>query len=477
MIWLIVLLLLFIVQIATVLISEFRRPSKTVAWLTIIFMFPIFGFVMYYFLAAEYRQRRKVRRRGFRGLKEIGKLLRKRASTVQELNEFTNSAMRQERRLFGLLYNMPEAPITARNRTKVFTDAGPLYEDMLQAIEAAKHHIHFEFYIFRSDRIGRRFQEALIRKAEEGVEVRVIYDGVGSYKTKAEFWRRLEQAGIELQAFLPPVIALLDKRINYRNHRKILVVDGLVGFVGGVNIGDEYLGADPKLGYWRDRHLRLEGDSVYMLQQTFLTDWKFTGGSIPGALDSYMPEHCCTHSESVQIVVSGPDEHEDAIMEMVFAAITSAKERVWVVTPYFIPDASVLMALKTAALSGADVRIIIPGVGDSPLALFASLSYVEELLEAGARVYRYQKGFNHAKAFVVDHMVASTGTANLDMRSFFSNFEVNAVLFDVEAIAQLAAAIEQDLEDSREIVLSEFKRRGRLQRLKESGARLLSPLL
>jgi cardiolipin synthase len=285
----------------------------------------------------------------------------------------------------------------------------------------------------------------------------------------------LKRAGAEVYCFLPPLIAFFDKRLNYRNHRKIVVVDGKLGFLGGINIGDEYLGRDPQLGYWRDTHLQLQGDSVYYLQQTFLNDWEFVSGQrlSDGLL---FPEHSIGSGTPVQILPSGPDVHFDAIFELAFSAIAAAKQRIWITTPYFIPDRSIQIGLKTAALSGVDVRIIFPGVPDSRIVHLATLSYVKELLQAGVKFYQYQNGFMHAKMLIVDELIASAGTANMDMRSFFANFEINAVFFDKKTIGRLGRDFQQDIRNSKEIVAERFELRSRWQKGKEVVARLLSPL-
>lgn len=475
MIWLSLALLIFIFQIATILIVEFRQPSKTVAWLLILFIFPIIGFVMYYFLAKEYQRRRTVRKSRVIA-EEIRLQALLRCKLVNRPTDINSGQFAHQERLYRLLQSMSLSPITSCNETKVLTNGEETFSAILKAIDAAKHHIHLEYYTIRDDGIGRRFKDALIRKAREGIEVRVIYDGVGSLELSYQYLRDLHQAGIETTCFLTPRLAFFDKRMNYRNHRKIVVVDGLVGFVGGINIGDEYLGGNKKLGFWRDTHLQVKGDSVYFLQDIFMRDWWFTAKkrlSDP----AYLPEHSCTSNEQVQIISSGPNSIADSILEVVFAAVSVAKTRIYITTPYFIPDPSVLMGLRTAALSGVDVRLIIPYVADSNLVLYASLSYVEDMLSAGVRIYRYKKGFVHSKVLVVDDLIASVGTANMDMRSFFSNFELNALLFDQSAIDKLVMDFNTDMSDSEEIHLHVFKQRPRWQRASEVIARMLSPLL
>lgn len=468
MLWLVVILLLFIFQVATILVLEFRQPSKAIAWMLILFIFPIIGFVLYYFLAKGYKNRRTIRRKGNRHMREIRRDLLRERKKSPDIN--------RDPRLFGLLHNLPGSPATECNDITILTNAAPTFEALLDAMAHARDHIHLEFYTIRHDKIGTRFQEMMIRKAKEGVTVRLLYDGVGSIELSDKYVRALREAGVETGCFLPPFIALVDKRLNYRNHRKIAVIDGKVGFLGGINIGDEYLGGNRKLGFWRDTHMKLEGDAVYFLQQTFLADWAFaTGHAINGP--RYYPEHDCDKQESVQIVNSGPDSSWDTILEVYFAAISTAKRRVHIATPYFIPDQSMLMALKTAAVSGVDVKIIIPSVADTRIVYWASLSYLDELLQAGVRFYKYTKGFIHAKVLITDQTLASVGTANMDMRSFYSNFEMNAFMFDNELINRLEADFRRDLLDSEEITLAEFSKRGRLQRGKEVMARLLSPLL
>jgi cardiolipin synthase A/B len=473
--WLVFALILFIFQIVTILLLEFRHPTKTVAWLLILFIFPIIGFVMYYFLAKEYTHRRTVRRKGQRMLGELRRDLNHKARLAQEINDLPNQEIHREDRLFALLHNIPSSPITKCNEVKVLSDPKEAFASILEALEGAQRHIHLEYYTIRADDIGRRFQQLLIAKARQGVEVRLIYDGVGSYELPQAYLKPLREAGVLTYCFLPPLVAFFDKRANYRNHRKIVVVDGQTGFLGGVNIGDEYLGKDPKLSPWRDTHLRIEGDAVYYLQHTFLTDWGFVSGE-KLASPEYFPEHVCEGDEHVQIVSSGPDTAWAPILEVYLGAIGAAKEQIYIATPYFIPDSSVNMALKTAAVSGIDVRIVLPGVTDSQLVYLASMSYVTELLQAGVRFYRYKEGFMHAKIMLIDRMLASVGTANMDMRSFFSNFEINALLFDRKSVSKLEQDFLHDFERSEEIELELFEQRPRLQRFKEVLARLLSPL-
>ncbi|WP_019636037.1 cardiolipin synthase [Paenibacillus fonticola] len=476
MVWLVLVLLAFIFQIATILVLEFRNPSKAVAWMFILFLFPVVGFILYYFVAQEYKKRRKLRRRGSKLFQQIRARLWRQAVIVEMADEMSNPEFRNHERLFGLLKHISESPITGCNETKVLTDGEETFTAMLAAMECAQDHIHLESYIFRADGIGHQFKKVMLQKAQEGVKVRLICDGLGSYHLKSSFVRDLQEGGVEVYFFLPPLIATFDRRVNYRNHRKILVVDGRHGFVGGLNIGDDYLGMDAKMGYWRDTHLQVSGDAVYFLQNAFLGDWRLASGQRINEPELY-PQHACQGKEQVQVLTSGPDQHWDAIQEMCFGAIAVANRRIWITSPYFIPDPSIYNAIKTAAVSGVEVKIIIPDESDSRVVKLGSLSYVEELLESGVKFYQYQKGFVHAKVLIVDDLLATVGTANMDMRSFFCNFEMTAVLFDAAPISRLCKDFLNDLAESKEIELSVFSRRSRLQKGLELLCRLLSPLL
>lgn len=476
MIWLVAVLIAFIFQIATILLLEFRNPAKAVAWMFILFAVPLIGFILYYFVAQDYKKRRKLRRRGSRLFQEMKERLWNQAEIVDSLQRMNNKEFESQERLFNLLTRISESPITGCNETKVLSSGETAFDAMLEEMEKAKDHIHIEFYIFRNDGIGTKFQNMMIRKAKEGVKVRLVCDGLGSYRLPRSFVRKLEEAGVEVYFFLPPFIAFLDRRVNYRNHRKIIVIDGTVGFVGGLNVGDDYLGLYDNMGYWRDTHLQIKGDAVYFLQNTFLGDWRLASGQKIHDPDLF-PSHHCHGKEQVQVLTSGPDQHWNALQEMCFGAIAVAKRRIWIATPYFIPDPGIYEGLKMAAVSGVEVKVIIPGHADSRLVKLASLSYVEDLLQAGVQFYEYGKGFIHAKVLIVDDLLASVGTANMDMRSFFYNFEMTALMFDAEPISRLSRDFEQDLSDSRIIMPQKFSRRSRRQKMAEKLARLLSPLL
>lgn len=472
LIWLIILLVIYVLQLAAILLMEHRRPARMTAWLFITLVCPLIGFIAYILLGKEFTRRGRI----LPYKQETFRYASKMSSTIKAAEDIRNKQLAHQEKVYAMLTGLAPFPITGRNKSKVLTNGKQTYEAILEQLEGAAHHIHMEYYTIRDDEIGSVFLEVLVRKAKEGVEVRVIYDGIGSLNLSEKYINELRSAGVHTSCFLPPRISFFDRRLNYRNHRKIVVVDGKVGFVGGINIGDEYLGKDPKIGCWRDTHLCLEGDSVYFLQELFMNDWAFTAKEL---LDGnvYMPWHQCDGEEDVLIVSSKPGHNDQKIMEVMFAAIMAAKTRIYITTPYFIPDQSLLMGLRTAALSGIDVKLIIPGIADSKLIMLATLSYIQEMLEAGVKVYRYQSGFIHAKVMIVDEMLATVGTANVDMRSLHSNFELNAVLFDEGTIGRLEADFIIDLQQSLELELQKFKNRPWRQKKLESLLQILSPLL
>jgi cardiolipin synthase len=468
----IVLLLFYIAQLPWIILREYRRTAYMTAWLVIVFICPFIGLATYIVWG-----RRFGRDRGFAIVKRDTNRLAWQLSRVvdsQEMERGDEAGGRQK--LYRLLAGLDDYPITSRNHTTVLTDGHDAYEAILAAIGAAKRHIHLDYYTIRDDGIGGLFCEALVRKAKQGVEVRVLYDGIGSRPLSPEYIGRLRGAGVSCCCFMPARLALHAHRLNFRNHRKIVVVDGNVGFVGGINIGDEYLGHNPKLGYWRDTHLRLEGDAVYFLQELFLQDWEVAARE---RLDEgqYMHPHHCAGNERVQMVPSMPGLHDQKIKEVLFAALTAASTRIYLTTPYFIPDPPLIAALRAAAQGGVDVRIIIPDVADSRLVMLASLSYVAEMLAVGVKVYRYEKGFIHAKVLLVDRLMAMVGTANFDIRSLNSNFEINAVMYEEAAIRRLETDFMLDLQHSRQLDAESFERRPRRQKLAEAFMHMLSPLL
>ncbi|WP_442601882.1 cardiolipin synthase [Paenibacillus sp. KN14-4R] len=473
MLWCVIFLSLFIIQLATILLGQYRHPSKVVAWMVILFVFPPLGAFMYYFLAKDYHHRKKISRISHK-IRAMG--LGEQNQPVEESVQVLAECLRDYPKYLQYAASMPVVVASKGNQVRVLTNAEETYEALLTEIAKAKQHIHFQFYIIKDDQSGQRFLHALINKAKEGVKVRVLYDGLGSYELSSSYIKQLKENGIEVYSFLPVIVSFFDKRLNYRNHRKTVVIDGKVGFTGGINIGDEYLGSDPRLGFWRDTHLMVKGAGVRYMQSVFLEDWLFASGKKLEAVD-YMENEEYDSGSVVQMIASGPDRAGKSIYQSYYGGIFAAEKRIYIETPYFIPDLALTVALKAAAQAGIDVKIIIPEVSDSKLVQYASLSYIEDMLEAGIHVYQYQKGFMHAKVMIIDDMIGMVGTANLDMRSLFSNFELNAVMYDSETIARLEVDFVQDMADSYELSLEVFKQRSKWEKCKENIARTISPLL
>ncbi|MED0680310.1 MULTISPECIES: cardiolipin synthase [Aneurinibacillus] len=463
--------------IACVIVLENRNPSRTVAWLIVLNFLPVVGFIFYILLGRNVRKRKLFRNKFISNAEVLKKLETVPAGMLDENDFWDYPHLASKRRLLNLMMNVAESPFTLNNRSKILTNGDETFRQMIQDMSEAKDHIHFQFYIIRHDTTGQQFKQVLIDKAREGVKVRVIYDGVGSVHLDKKYIAELREAGVEVVTFFPVILPFLSNKLNYRNHRKIIVIDGKIGFVGGLNIGDEYLGKDTRFGFWRDSHVRLEGESVYLLQNIFLKDWFFvTNENIND--DRYFPPLTESPGEElIQIAASGPDSDWESIWQMYFSIIATAQEKIYITSPYFIPDDSISMALKTAALSGLDVRILLPSRPDHHTVFWASRSYFQELLEAGVRFYLYQPGFVHAKILLVDGVVASIGTANMDIRSFQHNFEVNAIIYNSNSVYKLEEDFLRDLVDSKELTLAEYNQRPWHHRVLESVARLLSPLL
>ncbi|WP_310551449.1 cardiolipin synthase [Paenibacillus glufosinatiresistens] len=466
------------IQLAVVFLVEYRRPERAISWIFLILIFPLFGLFLYAALEWPYRRRGIRLRRACEERKRAAgsETLPLRIITAPASGGTGNPGLDGCPELLGLLLRLCGNPVTRGSGSRVLPSAETAYDRMLEAIESAQEHIHLEMYIIRDDGSGKRFRSALIRKARQGVKVRLLLDGTGSRKLGRSFLDGLRAAGVKVHLFLPVALALPAGAVNYRNHRKILVVDGSIAFTGGLNIGDEYLGGDPKLGCWRDTFLEMTGDAVYASQRVFLRDWRIAAGE-QLLHPRLFPPHGLKGGEAVQIVASGPDQDLQALPALLSAAFSVAKSRLWIATPYFVPDQALALQIKTAVLKGVDVRILLPGVADGKLVKYATLSKVEELLDAGVRFYRYRKGFLHAKVWIIDETAASVGSANLDMRSLYTNFELIALLFSPERIGELAEAFRQDLEDSEPIEPERFRQRPFKDRLKEEICGLLAPLL
>ncbi|MBZ5753600.1 cardiolipin synthase [Metabacillus rhizolycopersici] len=464
---------------AVILIFRERRSAgSSWAWLLVLFFIPLLGFLLYLLFGQNLSRYHMFQ---WEGRKRLGieKLLSEQVEQIgNDTFAYLNRTARDYRQLMYMHLINNDAVLTENNQIDVMTDGKEKFEKLLDDIDHAKDHIHLQYYILKKDQLGKRLVAALTKKAKQGVKVRVLYDDLGSRGLRSSFFKELKAAGGEVEVFFPSKLRLINLRLNYRNHRKLVIIDGQVGYVGGFNVGDEYLGLDPKFGYWRDTHLRIQGLAVYAIQTRFILDWNQASdkGDI-SYVQEHFPEPVLTGNSTIQIVTSGPDSEWEQIKLGYIKLISMAKKTICIQTPYFIPDASVLDALKIACLSGVDVVLMIPNKPDHPFVYWATLSYIGELLSFGGRVYIYDNGFIHAKTIVIDHEISSVGTANIDVRSFKLNFEVNAFIYDQEIAEKLDEAFREDVALSRELTLDDYNQRSKRIRFKESISRLLSPIL
>ncbi|NLJ33341.1 MAG: cardiolipin synthase [Firmicutes bacterium] len=456
---------------------ERRDPTSTWLWIMILTFLPGIGFILYLFIGQDLS-----RQRLFKVKEEEDACFRHIA--IKQKEQLERGKFHYVNPLFGkyedhikLHLRNSEAYFTQDNSVELLFTGQEKFASLLEAINKAEKYIYMEYYIFKSDNIGTKVIDALCRKASEGVAVKLLVDGMGGRGLAQRAIAKMRKAGVSVAIFFPPFVPLLSIRLNYRNHRKICIIDGKVAFLGGFNIGDEYLGRSNRFGHWRDTHIRIEGSAISSLEWRFFLDWRFA------AKEEIQP--CLPHLEQregadnigIQIVSSGPDSKWPRVKDGYLKMILAAEEKIYIETPYFIPDDSIYDALRLAGLSGLDVRVMVPSKPDYHIVYWAGMSYIGGLLEAGVKFYAYKKGFSHSKVLIADDFVSSVGTANLDIRSFKLNFEVNAFIYDETTNQMLTKRFLRDLENCEEITLESYKGRSRSTKIKESVARLLSPLL
>ncbi len=468
---------LLVTSAAISVLMDNRSPMKTMGWVLVLYLLPVGGLAVFFLFGQNYRKQKLFSRKGVRDNEFVSAWEQKLLSSIQEVDMLAKHMLKEKWKVMKLLLNSDKSVASLQNEVRVLRNGEKTFPEMLKAMALAKHHIHLEYYIIEHDEIGKQFQELLIEKAQQGVEVRLVYDDVGSARLKRKFLQPLRDAGVKVKPFMPVLFPLLTSKANFRDHRKILVVDGQVGFLGGINISARYDNRHNKNAYWRDTHLMIRGEAVKSLQLQFFLTWKFVNEAVPTLDETYFPKVEIEHTCLTQITASGPDSDWPYIQNGLFAAITSATERLRITTPYFIPNDEMLLAIQTAAMSGVDVQVILPGKSDNPVVQAAVMSYVKQLLTAGVKVFLYQKGFVHAKTMVVDDTLCSVGTANMDYRSFDLNFEINAFIYDPETTEQLAIEFEADRRDCVSLTLERWEKRKLRRRLLESFARLISPVL
>lgn len=472
-----IILILNIVLAITVIFLERRDPTSTWAWILVLFFLPLVGFILYLSLGRQMRKKHLFR---WEGQKDIGidKLITYQIEALEENTlDFHTEEVGKHKSLIHMNLKTSDSVLTQDNHIEIFDDGEKKFEALIEDILNAKDHIHIQYYIFKLDHLGNRIITALKKKAQQGIKVRILYDEMGSRGVKKRHFKELFELGGEVEVFFPSILPLINPRLNFRNHRKIVIIDGRVGYIGGFNVGDEYLGLNKKFGYWRDTHLRIEGSSVHPLQTRFLLDWNQASHNNIVYSERYFPAIPKKGDVAMQIVSSGPDTEWPAIKNGYLKMLMSAKRYIYIQTPYFIPDNSFLNAIEIAALSGIDVRIMIPNKPDHMFVYWATYSYVGKLLRAGAKIFIYEKGFIHAKMIVIDDEISTVGTANIDVRSFSLNFEVNAFIYNRPISHEIAEIFEKDILDCTELTIEKYENRSNIIKFKESISRLLSPIL
>lgn len=483
--WLLLYEIVYIIVVVLVclrIIYDTRTNAKTLAYLLLVVFLPFFGIFFYLFLGTNYRKRKIYSKKLIKD-ETVAKKLRADIFQYSKQNfEQADPAIQFTRELALMLVKANMSPLTANNDVKLLINGENKFLSVIDALHSAKEHIHIEYYIYEDDEIGRAIENILIQKAQEGVTVRFIYDDFGSRSVRRKLVPRMKKLGVKAFPFYKVIFIVAANRINYRNHRKIIVVDGKVGFVGGINVSDRYINKLNTEGnlYWRDTHLRIEGPGVLHLQHIFLGDWNFCANDNVQLNETYFPKsssYPAKGNKIVQIAASGPDSDTPTILFSILQAINLASTEILITTPYFIPGESTLDALIIASLGGVSVKLLVPGISDSKIVNAAARSYYDDLLSAGVEIYLYKKGFVHAKSLVADKKIAMVGTANMDHRSFDLNFEVNAIVYDQEIGTALSNVFYEDLKDAEQIDIYKWKKRAWYKQLTEKIARLVSPLL
>lgn len=455
-----------IISIIVIVVSENRNPVKTLAWVSVLMLMPVLGAILYIFFGRNIKNTQKLSRRNRRRLKKREPDPHTDYKTLG-LSQESIQAIRLGNALTG-------SHFYPGNNVKIFTRGGEKFAQFLEDLRSARQYINIQYYIFSDDKVGNEVADILIDRALAGVTVRIIYDHVGSWSTSTKFFKRMKQAGIEVYPFFKVTFAWLGSRINWRNHRKLCVIDGKIGYIGGMNIADRYIDGGREFGCWRDTHVRVTGPIVAALQHSFAVDWHFMGQPL---ISDSIDTDALTGSVGAQLITSGPTSQWPNIAYMFHRAICNANRRVYIQTPYFLPTDSLMKALITASLAHIDVRVMIPRKCDSHLLNFASASYVTQCLQAGIKVYFYEPGMLHSKIIIIDDDIASIGSTNFDFRSFEHNFEANLFFYSPDFTSKVLEIYRNDLEECTRIYPNKWKRRPWWRRCVESVVRLLSPIL
>jgi len=468
----------FVIVLTIQIVLDNKPPEVAVAWLLAIYFLPYFGAGLFLLSGVNWKKRKIMKQLPERSFKTyLGPVLEQQKTFLQNAhanNELDNDMIKA----ISLALQAGNSIVTLNNRLELYYEGGRFFDDLIVDLENAQDTINMEYFIFRSDELGRRIKEILERKAREGVKVRLLFDGVGCFNKQSwKFKRELKNSQIDAHYFLDPLNILSSRLLNYRNHRKIVVIDGQIGYTGGMNIGLEYIDGGAKFRRWRDTHVRMVGESVQLLQSVFLSDWYNSGGDVvqdarffplPAAKGDYLP---------TQIVVSGPDSDWNSIKKLFQLLISNANSRICIQSPYFIPDQSLMNALETAALSGVEVNLMMTGLPDKRVPFWVAHTYFEDLLKSGVNIYLYEGGFMHAKVLIVDEMISTVGSCNMDTRSFHLDYEVNAFFYDAEITADLIEQFNTDVAECKQIIFEDIREFSIFRRLRNSIFRMIAPVL
>lgn len=473
-----------VLGLAGIIVSENRNPLKSLAWITVLLTFPVGGLILYLFFGRSIKNTRMISRRKKRALKKLEE-----KATLRPAGSEPEMISRENAQLAMLAMKLNDSRLMPDSRVEIFTSGKEKFDRLMEDIREARKCVSLQYYIFEDDELGRQLSELLIGKARQGVTVRVIYDDIGSMKVSRRFFKRMAAAGVRVYPFFRVTFPPFATRINWRNHRKVVAIDGKIGYIGGMNVATRYIKGNKRFPVWRDTHLRVTGPGVAALRYSFAVDWSFMGQPLDMDSESAGQPSCygmvkiSDNDEgeglpaSVQLVTSGPTDPWSNVELILLKAISSARKRVWIQTPYFLPPESMLRALNTAALARVDVRIMMPRMSDSAVLTYASRSYITECLNAGIKVYLYTAGMLHSKVVIVDDEFSSVGSANIDFRSFEHNFEGNLMIYGPEVNAELRKIFTADTNSCERLKIVDWAQRPVYQKTLESIMRLLSPVL
>ncbi len=476
-----ILYILILILVCLRIILDTRSITKSLAYLLFAIFVPFAGIIFYFLFGINYRTRKMYSKKLVENDELSARLNKQIYQYSKKTLDESSASVQSNKELAFMLLKETLSPLTTNNSVKLLVNGENKFPEVIKALREAKNHIHLEYYIYEDDEIGRKIEQILVEKAKEGIEVRFIYDDFGSRSIRRTLAHRLNENGVKAYPFLRIYFIALANRLNYRNHRKIIVIDGQTAFVGGINVDDRYINNDTtNKTFWRDTHLRIDGPGVQYLQYLFLCDWNFCADLKLHPNEHFFPPEINSETRDkkvVQIAASGPDSGAPAILFSVLQAISLATKEILITTPYLIPGESLVDALIIASLGGVSVKLLVPGNSDSLLVNAAARSYYGDLLRKGIEIYQYTKGFVHAKTMVTDSKIAMVGTANMDSRSFDLNFEVNAIVYDNGIATELRDIFYEDLKNAVKIDAKAWKSRPIYKQFLEKTAKLVSPLL